>query len=381
MAQRLISADNHIDITSCPRDLWADPPTQWQALAPRVEEREDGGHWIINGQDTFMWNGFGPVGRKYKPGLIARIDRMRECGFEWDNHEGATPRVINPALRLADLERDGIDAEIVYGALLLNNLIKDKGLRIWCSQRYNDWTVDFARRTDPKRVFPLAIIPNSDPLEAATEVRRCAKMGLRGGDLAFLDMALPLYHRAWDSLWEAAQECDFPISFHTTGFRHGLREPDCPEMEQTYFTQLDILRMSMFQVGTMEVLVSLLASGACERYPGFKFVLAESGVTWLPYMFDRMDTLHAERGEGLGLSMPISDYFRRQGYVTYQQDGYLAPAISIVGEDNIMWGADYPHPDCTWPDSQAILDKNLADVPPAIRRKITCDNVAKLYKL
>jgi uncharacterized protein len=40
----------------------------------------------------------------------------------------------------------------------------------------------------------------------------------------------------------------------------------------------------------MEVLVSLLASGACERYPDFNFVLGESGVTWLPYVFDRLDT-------------------------------------------------------------------------------------------
>jgi hypothetical protein len=40
----------------------------------------------------------------------------------------------------------------------------------------------FARRSDPNRVFPLAIIPNTDPMEAAAEVRRCAKIGLRGGD-------------------------------------------------------------------------------------------------------------------------------------------------------------------------------------------------------
>ena len=47
------------------------------------------------------------------------------------------------------------------------------------------------------------------------------------------------------------------------------------------------MRSTLFQLDTMEVLVSMLASGACEKYPEFNFVLGESGVTWLPYVFDR----------------------------------------------------------------------------------------------
>jgi uncharacterized protein len=43
-------------------------------------------------------------------------------------------------------------------------------------------------------VFPLAVIPNHDALEAAAEVRRCAKLGLKGGDLAFKRMVVPMYH-------------------------------------------------------------------------------------------------------------------------------------------------------------------------------------------
>jgi predicted TIM-barrel fold metal-dependent hydrolase len=131
----------------------------------------------------------------------------------------------------------------------------------------------------------------------------------------------------------------------------------------------------------MEVLVSLLASGACEKYPDFNFVLGESGVTWLPYVFDRLDTEYEDRARELGFSLRPSDYFRRQGYVTYQQDQYLEPIIPLIGEDNIIWGADYPHPDCIWPDSQKTLDKNLAGLPAHVRRKITCDNVARLYHL
>ena len=113
----------------------------------------------------------------------------------------------------------------------------------------------------------------------------------------------------------------------------------------------------------------------------FNFVLGEAGVTWIPYVFDRLDTEYEDRGRSLGFSLKPSDYFRRQGYVTYQQDQYLEPIIPLIGEDNIIWGADYPHPDCVWPDSRRHLEKNLGNLPERVQRKITYDNVVKLYNL
>ena len=52
-----------------------------------------------------------------------------------------------------------------------------------------------------------------------------------------------------------------------------------------------------------------------------------------------------------------------------------------IGEDNLIWGADYPHPDCVWPESRRYLEKHLGGLPERVRRKITRDNVARLYNL
>ena len=381
MAERLISGDNHIDLTYCPPDLWSSQaPAKWKLLVPRVEELEDGLHWFVNAQDKGMWNGVGPGFLKYQKGSFGHIDEMKDYGFEWDYRRGAQPRPTTPELRLADLDRDGVEAEIIYGCLMINDLIPSGEQRAWANQVYNDWAIDFAKRSDPNRVFPLAIVPNNDPLVAAAEVRRCAKMGLRGGDLAFKSMSLPLYHHDWYPLWEAAAECNFPISFHSTGFK-GIRTPDTPEMEKEYMIQWRLVRSALFQLDTMEVFVSLIASGACEQYPKFKFVLGESGVTWLPYVFDRLDTEYEDRGRSLGFKLKPSDYFKRQGYVTYQQDQYMEPIIPLIGEDNIIWGADYPHPDCLWPESRKYIEKNLGMLPERVRRKITSENVIKLYNL
>jgi predicted TIM-barrel fold metal-dependent hydrolase len=380
MQQRLISGDNHIDLTYCPPDLWsAQAPVPWRSLAPRVEEREDGCHWFVDGQDKGMWNGVGPGFLKYQHGAFGHIDEMKEMGFAWDNRPGAVPRPTTPELRIADLDRDGLAAEIVYGCLMINEMIADSEMRAWCDRIYNDWAADFARRADPGRVFPLAIIPNTDPATAAAEVRRCARMGLKGGDLAFKRMGLPLYHHGWYPLWEAAAECRFPISFHSTGFK-ALRAPNVGEMERDYAVQWRLVRSSLFQLDTMEVLVSLLASGACEQYPEFNFVLGESGVTWLPYVFDRLDTEYNDRARSLGFTLKPGDDFGRQGFVTYQQDHPRAdPAADRRGQRHL--GRRLPPPDSLWPHSRETQDKNLAGISASTRRKVACDTVTRLYRL
>lgn len=381
MQYNLISGDNHIDLTYCPPDLWsADAPAKWKLLVPRVEELDDGLHWFVEGQDKGMWNGVGPGFLKYQKGMFARIDTMKDLGFEWESNASASPRPTTPELRLEDLDRDGVDAEIVYGCLLVNDLIPDGDRRAWAYRRYNDWVADFAKRSDPNRVFPLAVIPNNDPVEGAAEIRRCAKMGLKGGDLPVKRMSVPLWHHDWDHVWEAAAECNFPISFHSTGFK-GLRGPDSPAMEKEYEIEWRLVRSALFQLDGMEVLVSLIVSGACEKYPNLKFILGESGVTWIPYVLDRLDTEYEDRARELGFSMKPSDYFRRNGYTTYQQDQFISSIIPLVGEDNIIWGADYPHPDCLWPDSRHLLETNLGELSASVQRKITCDNVIKLYNL
>ena len=126
MFDGLISGDNHIDLTYCPPDLWsAQAPSAWKHLVPRVQELDDGCHWFVEEQDKGMWNGVGPGFLKRVPGTFARIDEMALCGFDWDHRPGAVPRPTSADLRLEDLDRAGLDAEIVYGCLMINDMISD----------------------------------------------------------------------------------------------------------------------------------------------------------------------------------------------------------------------------------------------------------------
>jgi uncharacterized protein len=79
--------------------------------------------------------------------------------------------------------------------------------------------------------------------------------------------------------------------------------------------------------------------------------------------------------------MKPSGYWYRQCYATYQTDRVGIKLIDEIGENNVMWGSDFPHPDGIWPDSQEYLDRELGHLPATARRKVTCDNAAKLYRL
>ena len=76
-----------------------------------------------------------------------------------------------------------------------------------------------------------------------------------------------------------------------------------------------------------------------------------------------------------------SEYWHRQFFATYQTDPVGIELLRHLGEDNVMWGNDFPHPDGIWPDSQEFLSRELTGVSAEAKRKVVRDNAMKLYRL
>ena len=267
---------------------------------------------------------------------------------------------------------------MIYGILGISRLLENRELRRFVLATYNDWAAAF-QQANPQRLVPLACIPNDDPELAAAELRRCARLGLKGADFAVSTAVKPIWHRDWDPLWAAAAECHIPLSFHTVGYP--VRLPADEQMARGYDAQRRAISISMFQIAGAEFLASIIFSGALERHPGMQFVLGECGAGWIPYVLERMDEEYDDQFSQLGFALKPSEYWRRQGYTTFQHENILAEVIHLVGEDNVMWGSDYPHPDGVWPDSRPIIQQDLGRLEAKVRRKITCDNARKLYGL
>ena len=237
-----------------------------------------------------------------KRGLTKRIDRMYDYGFF-----GATPHhATNSELRIKDMETDGVDAEVIYGILGVSAFIGDPDLLRLIYSIYNTWVAEFCGN-NPDRLVGLACLPNDDPELAADELRRVAKLGLRGADFAVTTALKPLWHSDWDPLWAASEECTMPLSFHATGYP--LRNPSDPEMAKEYYLPHRLTFLTIFQIAGSEFLASIIFSGATERHPGFKFVLGECGAAWVPYVLGRMDDEYEDYAEHGNFSIKPSEYW------------------------------------------------------------------------
>jgi predicted TIM-barrel fold metal-dependent hydrolase len=297
------------------------------------------------------------------------------------------PGVLRPTtteLRLADMDRDGVDATVMYGPIV-PLLIEDPELRKVCYRAYNDWLAEFCA-TAPERLIGVGLIPIDDAESAAAEVRYLKRIGLRTCMLLAARVQTPLWDDAWEPLWQAAADTGIPIGFHLGG---GLRTVAASGPKAANPGNIGV-RVSASPLQMDEALAAVIFSGALERHPSLKIVLAETGIGWLPYMLERMDDTYRKFLDApdfwssqsrLALAMPPSAYFRRQIWATFQSDLAGMRLLDVLGEDRVMWASDYPHADSTWPDSQAAIEVNFKSVPDRARGRILCENARKLYGL
>ena len=388
-----ISADCHLDLCWLPPDLFTSrAPAALKDRMPYVTEGPKGPMWVTKKGGTFgLANGMGSAGREYVPGQIHRSDRMASTGLYEDGKKGIR-RLSEPELRLKDQDRDGVQAEVLYGILGSSTRMGDPEAAAEMIRIYNDWLADFVE-THPERFIGLACIPSA-PIDAAVaEVKRVVKRGaVRGVDVANSPDMPPLYDPYWNPLWDAVDDSGLPLHFHTVGGRM----PDAirktlwgsawgEKVEGTIDFRVAragfAVHISGFQIYMSTILMSLIYGGVLERHPRLRVVIGEGGIGWIPYILDHMDLEWEDQFGDLGLSMKPSEYWRRQCRATYQSDRIGIKMLDELGEDNVMWGSDFPHPDGVWPDSTEVITRELGHLPAAVRRKIVCENAGKLYGL
>ena len=384
MGYEIISADTHLDLRWLPHDLFiSSAPDSLKAHMPKVETLDKGRYWFVQGRE-FCAVGSDSAGVKegqgYTPGESHHLDRMAEVGF-FDGVSEGIYHPVDPELRVKDQEIDGIDAEVIYGILGIGGgMFIESGPEadtlISIYDIYNEYAAGLVKGYEA-RMAALACITSYDPEVSARQLRTAAELGLRGAELNVSQMRKPIYHEDWEVLWATASECEMPISFHTLGLEYA--KPDPTESKRYEWVDTGLLYV-LFQLSGAEFLVSILLSGACKKNPGFNFVLGECGIGWLPYVLERTDNEYRDRLFHIGLEHTPSEYWKRQGYSTFQEEYVSLDQVERIGGDNIMWGSDYPHQDGVFPDSRKAIQEGLGHLPEDVVRKIVCENAARLYK-
>jgi predicted TIM-barrel fold metal-dependent hydrolase len=355
------SCDDHLDLYAAPPKLWESRlPRALAARGPRVVERDGELIWLCD--DAMI----GRSGRSPK----SRVNNLNAIGRAGIDDDGY--RAGNPKLRLEDLDRDGLNASVIYGPLSLGFPIDDPELQNASYAAWNDWAVEEFNAVDPDRLCVLAFLPSHSPEAAAAELERAAALGHRGAIVSVFD--IDAGDPAWDRLWAAAEQTGLPVSFHIRGGTSGKLSYRIGKWQSAAFASLLPLQLD-------EPLATMMFCGALERHPGFKLVLAESGVGWLPYFLARMDLEWRALRDNLDFAtkIPPSELFQRQVMATFEEDALGAQLIPLLGADSCMWASDYPHTDSTFPNSLDAIEETLGPLPAADRRKLTATNCAQLY--
>ena len=116
----------------------------------------------------------------------------------WVRFEDIRPGGYDPAARLAELDRDGVDAEVLYPTPRLNAAIvanPDAEYHEAMVRAYNDWLSEYVEYA-PERFGGLAVIPNRGVEGALAEIDRVVD---RPGDPRLRDGLLPERHARPDT--------------------------------------------------------------------------------------------------------------------------------------------------------------------------------------
>ena len=367
MSERIVSADSHVNP---PKDLWTrNAPQKLSDRVPRVESTPQGDFWLVDSQVR------GGIGLDSSAGRKA--DEFKAVGL---TYKEMRPGAYDPVARLADMDLDGVDAEVLYFGGPIVALPPDPELRMYIVRRYNDWMAELSKFA-PQRLIGLAHVPLYDLNEGLGELERVAKLGLRGFHMNPFPEdhgAKPLYDASYEPLWSLIEETGLPVSFHISGARgmnvSRLLDPT-PGVKELF--------IACSNIAMTELMATLTFTGILERHPKLNFILVECGIGWIPYFLERMDQTfrkHRFWTKSVITEKP-SFYWYRQGHATFIQDLAGIAERHRAGLRNIMWSTDYPHSDSTWPKSREALAEHFKDVPDSERSLIAGGNCSALYGL
>jgi len=279
------------------------------------------------------------------------------------------------ALRAEDMDRDGVDAELVFPSLgLMLPRIADREGQVESCKIYNDWARDYCAPLRD-RLIPAAMIPCIDLDDALAECKRTAAKGYA----AFcLWEGLDNYNEAcWDPIFAYAGEQNIPIVFHTGVGNIAIRAKRGPGAGMYNYTR----QMN----DAVEIITQLVAGGVLDRNPKAHILFAEHSAGWLWGLAERMDEIYEGHAPVIHpkLSRKPSQIIRDQVHCALQNDVGSVATRRGVGIEALLFATDYPHSEGTFPFSRNVVDRMMAENADASMDDFVAvlgGNAAKLFK-
>ena len=276
-------------------------------------------------------------------GRIARLNRRMTEKAPPGTHPGI-------ALTTRWMDAMGIDMICLFPTPMLTlGAVPRKEVENGLSRAYARWLVDRVLSKEP-RIRSMLYLPFNDP---AASVKMVEDFGDKPGVIGFMVTAphrRGVFENDYMRLYAMLQERNLPIAFHGSYTWH----------EQTFatFNRFICVHALGFTFFNMAHMANWVINALPERFPKLKVMWIESGLAWVPFLMQRLDSEFMMRtSEAPGLKRKPSEYMREMFFTTQpmemveNREALELTFKMINAETQLLYASDYPHWDMDLPST------------------------------
>jgi predicted TIM-barrel fold metal-dependent hydrolase len=370
----MISIDDHVIE---PPDLFEKHmPAKYLDQAPKLVKNPGGpDQWIFQGEATGT------------AGLSAVVSLPKEeWGFNPTDVSEMRPGCYDIVERVKDMDANGLLAGMnfpTFPGFAGTHVAKmaDQELSAVTIAAWNDWAIDEIAGGNPGRFLPMAILPHFDIERSVAEVYRVAAKGCVAVSIpeAPYGIGLPSFASGhWDPVFAALLDTGMVPCMHIGGAFGLLKRPeDVPWLPD----DIMILAPQVMAVTTTDIILG----GLLQRFPDLKFALSEGGIGWVSFFLDRLDRHVTNQAwthlDKIPKGKTPTEMWREHFLACFITDPSALRLRDRIGVESLAWECDYPHSDCTWPNSPELLHAELvaAGCSDEDIDMITWKNVARFF--
>jgi uncharacterized protein len=292
---------------------------------------------------TGVINSFLPqrVGEQNLSGRITRYSLRK--------YEKTSPGVGRRAaeITLRSMDAMGVDYSVLFPTPMLSLGLHPEGeVENQFSWAYNRWLTEKLLPQEP-RIKAMPYLPFNDP---DATYRTIQEFGDRKGVIGFMVTSVrykAVFENAFMKSYALLEEMGKPLAFHAAY-----------NWTDRFFTTTNkfiVAHAFGFTITNALACANWIVNGLPERFPKLKVIWIESGLAWVPWLMQRLDTEYKMRSsECPALKKLPSDYLRDMYYTTQPME---APDMSVLemnfkmmnAETQLLWASDYPHWDMDLP--------------------------------
>jgi len=267
----------------------------------------------------------------------------------------------------------GIDYTVAFPTpMLLLGMHPQAEVEVALGRAFNRWLIEELLPREP-RIKAMMYLPFNDPDACVDVVEEFADAPGVIGFTVVSTRYKPVHHNSYMRLYAALQAAGKPLAFHS-GFHWG----DESMKQVNRFISMHAISFCYFN---MIHLTNWIINGIPERFPGLKVIWVESGLAWVPFLMQRLDSEYMMRSSEAPLlrrrpSEYIRDmYFTSQPLETSNLKLTQATMEAINAETQLLFASDWPHWDFDLPRSIT----SLPFLSEQAKRNILGLNAARLF--